>query len=644
MALSSSRFTKTINGKDNKTPTPSEYDIIIRGAKYQNHAAINSVLSKVSINLRDTGNVPPISRLAENGDIDAVRFLKKYYHVSESWAAQGYAKALNFSALNNLISEYPARKNYIFAEAAVGFGLSSQPYHSVNLIENNPEIAGMLNFYFAMGLGESGHATNINNYLTDKSFAYIQMIGLAYGLGLGNHEDLFKKMLDQKPQLKTLLLSNFMPALGVGGHITTILKILKKHPELLFTLVPATIEGLARSHQLVSIEKIIKLYPIRQRDIIKCKLSGLAAGGYVKKADNMLNNHVELDVELKGLIIQKYANHHHLTDALYMMNKFPNQCLSAVTGFAAIGLVNEVNGIINSNPNHLLPILAEAVESYSFAGNFNEADELINSYPLYRYELLKAKLRGVIDGSYLETGKNLYIALTIEFVDDVNFAILVTENLACLGYTNELIDFLLECKDAELRLDLAVIAVKVFIRNYLFDEARVFLESVNDHEDIILKAMAEELSSLFVNEEETLLLLSTIPDKTFREELVKAHDKSNITQNISRLLPKAEKISQVMFKYDLNYQQALGWIKPEVQFWLLKDRLLMHKHPMAAPILVLITSFLVKNEVDDLKDLQVKLKNRFFVPKRPPLANITNKSNINLLTKDRKSYDLRKMR
>lgn len=149
--------------------------------------------------------------------------------------------------------------------------------------------------------------------------------------------------------------------------------------------------------------------------------------------------------------------------------------------------------------------------------------------------------------------------------------------------------------------------------------------SLNHKHPLAIKTFAEEQSA--TNERSVLYQLVSCGNDHLRKVL--AENYKSVSLNVKSLLPKAKKIRQLMNDYDLNFEQALAWIKPEIQVWLLQGITLVQKNILPPDIFFRLAAYASDISNADAKDLYEKSIVQF--QKKAMLNSIEKKFNQQFL-------------
>ena len=635
--------------KPKENQYPPQYEKILRGAKFKNHGAIREALAEVSIHVCDSSNLPPISRLAADGDKESVEFLKTHFNDSEAWAACGYAQALNFDALGGLIEQHPAHRDYILGEAVYGFVIAKKLDLARSVFIANPDIQGILTFYFGMGLGEIGDLLNANHLLqTSSSPKWALLPALAFGLGLKAHDFLFEEILLSNPDFKIYLLGRYICGLGIGGHEEEIFAVLDKHLQCRFALLEIVLEGLARSEKTDLISKILSAYPSTRKDLLIAQVKGFTAGGYFTRAETILNSNPGLFPQILPTIAYYLSMYKHVEKAQEFVGKYPQHQDDCIAGFAQSGLIEYVDAF-GMTGTASFEIKHKLINSFGAALNYNQANSLLAKNQLHKHSLGVHLVAGYLGGGNIDLAKQLFEQLKVDEPLDFDQYEQIATAYAVLGSSLETENFIAMAPD-DLQAELVLSVAETYAVGCYFDAAMDLLVFAPALCAQIMTAMASQLTPVLPSPIDILHLLATLHDQGFREELAHAYQRANPESQIVSLLPKAGKIHQVGKQYKLSYLQSTGWIQVECQLWHLQGIQLVKNKLLTDGIFLQISSYLVNVNQAALIELSKKQHHKFyrntrstpslFATPEPPKP----KPKISLLRADGKGYDLRKMR
>ena len=131
------------------------------------------------------------------------------------------------------------------------------------------------------------------------------------------------------------------------------------------------------------------------------------------------------------------------------------------------------------------------------------------------------------------------------------------------------------------------------------------------------KTIAANLSQIvFVTERDALQTLATF-HSDFQYTIASELKESAAKIDVVHLVPKATKLNTLMKAQELNFNQAMGWLQPEMQVWLLQGPQLIKNKKLAAAMFLSVSTYLTSNSIPEMIDLSNKLsattcRDRFF--------------------------------
>lgn len=214
-------------------PELTPFQLIYQYAKMPNKVAAETAIRKIlqtgiSIDVFDgTEYHRPVSKLAAEGDQEAVKFLKERFNASDFWIAQGYAQGGFTELWKRILANNPTLKIKLLLEIAIGLGRGNKPeYNYLNFIEDYPE--------------------------TKDNIFFIQLI--IQGLAISGFFDDCKLLQEMYPDAN--LLNNELNGAIIGRHVIRYNEILTTSTDV--TRFEHAIRTLATTNQVEEFESLFK--------------------------------------------------------------------------------------------------------------------------------------------------------------------------------------------------------------------------------------------------------------------------------------------------------------------------------------------------------------------------------------------------
>jgi len=207
----------------------SPFDIIYNAAKDKNEKIITSVVSAACVDDIQKGSEgTPVSKLASEGQHEAVNFLRTKFNASLSWIAYGYALGGHVNAANDLLKLAATHSDRfaLWKKMALGYALGGYVNSANDVLKHaaTPDDQLALLGNIALGYALGGHVNAANDVLkhaelpTDR----LTLLGcIALGYARGGHVNAANDVLKlaETPSDRYALLQLMAGGYAIGGHV-----------------------------------------------------------------------------------------------------------------------------------------------------------------------------------------------------------------------------------------------------------------------------------------------------------------------------------------------------------------------------------------------------------------------------------------
>lgn len=382
-----------------------------------------------------------------------------------------------------------------------------------------------------------------------------------------------------------------------GGYVAEVNKLvaLVKTRDTLLELLDYVVSGYARGGYVEEVNKLLLLAKTAKEQfrIWEGMITGYAVGGHTTEAEKVLALAKTSDEQfnLYQSLIAGYSRGGHIAKTNEVFERFrtENNYRHMAFGYALSKSITEVNKVLafGKSPQDKMRLIKKILHGYAIGGHADEVDKvlMLAQTPEERVILLQWIINGYAHGGHVMDA-NKVLAST---QDPATRLLLMSEMIS--GYASKNIL-------AEINKVLALAPTRI---------DRLGLS----------KSMIKMLNKIELSGEQALRTLATF-DPAFQMDIAKElKDSKEIEVDVTSLVPKASKINTVMATQKLNFSQALGWIQPEMQIWLLQGPQLIKNKRLPAAIFLKISTYLSPNTHKDMIDLANKFmlttcRDRFF--------------------------------
>ncbi|KTD68602.1 photosystem I assembly protein Ycf3 [Legionella steelei] len=389
--------------------------------------------------------------------------------------------------------------------------------------------------------------------------------------------------------------------------------------------------GYAQGKHVAEANKALELAhnPVDRLSLLQEMASAYAHGGHVAEANKVLalaENPDERRVLLQDMACG-YAHGGHVAEANKVLELVHNSVdrLSLLQemacGYAQGGHIVEANEILAlaEDPTERFSLLQEMACGYAQGGYEAEANKVLALEQNFddRFELLQQMAYGyALGGHGAEANKILVLA-----DPDERFSLL--QEMAC-GYAqgghvakaNKVLE-LAENPDDRFEL-LRHMALGYALGGHVAEANKVLVLAENPVDRLaLLKTIATNLLHMTLSTERDALQTLATFNPDFQSVIASELKKYAAKIDIVHLVPKATKLHTLMQTQKLNFNQAMGWMQPEMQLWLLQGPQLIKNKKLAAAMFLSVSTYLTSNSIPEMADLANKLsvttcRDRFF--------------------------------
>jgi len=590
----------------------SAFEIIYQAAKIQDANTIKKILSDVCIDVQYAGQDTPVSRLAAEGNTDAVNFLINKFNASKLRAAYGYAQGRYIPQAETLLKQaapeerFAVLQNMIYGYARGGHAVAARELFKSAAREDRFFLLKEMVWGFAVG----GHEDYANETLKLATAAErpVLLKSMALGYIQGKNPAKAEKILKWVNfHVDHRHLSLYMIfAHGLCGNETAANEILgQAHADDKLKFLQYLACGYAIGGHISPIKKLLNSVTFTQRiAILNCVLYGYAQGGYVKEVDRICNDKT-YSAYRNTFIKQKAAG---LANGGHLRPRDIQQYVKQVPTYNRFDLLKEMmfesarGGQVKAakaillearNSEERLELSKEMAYGLSSDGHVSTANEvlryIVQQKPQDRFDVIKKMAY-----YYVHAGQvNAANELLVQAADQVEWLAILKEIITRSSDSG----FLVAANDT-----------------------LKFAGTSEDRTNLI-KDMIQTLNKRwFANEENSLQTLAAFKGN-FQQEIVNVLKTTVPEQkrDLTHLLPKASKLNEVLNSQPVNFRQAMAWIQPDLQIWLLQCLQLVRKDKISKDIFLMITQYLlpVKLDQNELVDLSNSLilytrRQRFF--------------------------------
>lgn len=512
--------------------------------------AIKKLLRKVSIDvLHPTTKDTAVSKLAADGDVTSVDFLRKEFGASWIWIVYGYARGGYVVEVNKAfaLAQTSVRRRFLLEYMVSGYVLAGNMEEIRKLfplVEKTHRVGISDKIIFNLAL--RGEVNEVNTFLGADINSIPPLIcwSAASGYVMGGYDEEALKIweLASTPKNKFVVCLKMAEAYSRIGSAAKAKEIFVLADRIFAESKASTeaeSEALAEAHAHIEHNCKAVNIPVSRRQLLwESMIIGFAKGGHHKEIDRILRLN-EIKPARRSFI------------------------LTAIRYYACNGYVAKVKEPISVIKNTFPP----------------GADFLIGA-------LNWAALGYGISNNVIEAQKIL------EFASDKNIKSLIIHQiirgLVYSGYVKTASDFLLKYSPHLSKEDFEkCMETIVFADLFEFLNENRALQTLSafhpTHQKDIVKA-AEQAIEKF------------------------GYLKDSKELNLDRLIPKASKLNILMSTTDLNFPQSMSWIQPEMQVWLLQGRQLFENGTISARLFLNIVEYIWPHTEKDIIDLASQLE------------------------------------
>jgi hypothetical protein len=291
-------------------------------------------------------------------------------------------------------------------------------------------------------------------------------------------------------------------------------------------------------------------------------------------------------------------------------------------GYAQGGHSTEAGKVLKlaASPTERASILSEMAAGYARGGHITEAGKVLQlASPAERTFILKYIAAGYAQGGHItEVGKVLELAENL--AERASLLNEMAYGYARGSYTTEAGKVLQLASPAERASILNEMALGYAQRGHTTEAGKVLELAASPAEhSLILRHIVRgsKLSGKELSQSIALQGFATANNDNARTALFTElnESKAATSYELAKLIPRAQKISQVMAMSigttveKLNYRQGLAWTQPELQIWFLQCVNLVKTEKLSTEIFLSIASYLSPLSINEA----TLLTNRLYV-------------------------------
>ena len=398
------------------------------------------------------------------------------------------------------------------------------------------------------------------------------------------------------------------------------------------------VSGYAQGEYETEINKIFAqtINPTERFELLQYKMFGYALGKHAEKANKTLaqvTNPKEL-LLLQKEMVSGYSRNGHIAETNIVLNQPTErteqlelmQC--AALGHTLRGNVTEANNILAQaiNPEEQLILRKEMISGYSRSGDVVEVNKILGqaNNPEEQLTLGREAICGYARGGHIAKANKAREEITdpLERFNLLQYEILGYAQSGNVAEANKLLD--LAMKPSEKLTLLKEKTRGYIIRGHIVEVNKVLAQHGKNYshystaQSHLPKVIVDNLNKAAFSDNRSALQVIAMFNTNFHKDIVnELKESKEIKIDMKGLAEKATKINIVMTTQKLNFSQAMDWIQPEIQIWLLQGHQLIKNKKFHAAIFLRIATFLSPNTLEDMTDLTNKLtltirRERFF--------------------------------
>jgi hypothetical protein len=619
----------------------SFFEIIYQAAKEKNLARIQAVLPYVSIDVIDGNHGAPVKKLALEGNIEAVNFLRTHFNASLTWIMCGYCQGGYFDEVSTIVKPLnPAFRLYsqmlLLASAYAEGGWVEEENVIMDICPLNSSERKSFLKHFAKGYASGGHVFEVNRILssnpafkTDVHFMEAVVYGYSHA---GNIVEINKILKSSNPDDYFNLIKYAFKGYIQIGFLVQAYKLYRliSNPQDQDELLNEMIVALASTGQVKKVNEILMCNNNGLLELWKSAIYGFAKGGYFQEANKILclatNDDERKFLQKEMALAFAYGEHFDKVNDILSMALDANERISLFTsisiGYSWSSNISKIQESFQSaTEQERVAILKYTMYGYGSYGHIDEGKIylMLAQTPAQRLSMVKQFLKGLAIEGHVNLANEI-LALERNFDEKHACMEWMAYGYAADGNFCEAKNLLDQVTLADARFKLLTEMVRASGENRY--------QAVNSYLDLAVdQTERNKLIELIVSflkkqkvftKNETLLPILVNFNPEYQNTI---YEQAKDDFICIKLLMTGIRLNRVMHENKINYRQASAWIGADLQCWLLQGVLLIQHKKLSTETYVLITSclsFMLKSEVFELSNkLSLKIgRGGFFSSKK----------------------------